>query len=415
MKSFEILSEIIIETLKDLSARRMTLTPDILCQALLSKKETLAPLLQSVATDPENGESNVSEANPSLLQKLKGTYATILGELGPISRKEYVERSSELEKRIQDCELIWALPVLGDELINLIRIFVTAAFKEIDFAGDFLEELSRNLLGMEEQLFSYRSHNRETYVSNDQFCNHLLSNTEEMREALDSTSVIEDTRSLIASKLVDIKSAIEIKQQNDAIRLKEADQKIAELQVSLQGYEEEVFRTKERADVLEKEALLDSLTEIHNRRAYELRIREELKRYHRDGQTFSLVLIDIDRFKQINDLYGHQAGDKCLREIAKRIKSTLRTSDFLARYGGEEFIAILAGSAGEDAFRVAGRMRTLIERTNFHYREEEIPVTISLGVTEVRSTDWEPEATFSRVDDVMYQAKKDGRNRVCMT
>ena len=159
--------------------------------------------------------------------------------------------------------------------------------------------------------------------------------------------------------------------------------------------------------------LLDGLTEIHNRRAYELRIREELRRYHRDGQGFSLVLIDVDHFKNINDLYGHQAGDNCLRGIAGRIKSAVRTTDFLARYGGEEFIVILAGSSGDNARRISEKIREVIEKTKFIYRDEEIPVTISLGVTVAEPSDGDPEALFVRVDDAMYRAKKEGRNRVC--
>jgi diguanylate cyclase (GGDEF)-like protein len=179
-------------------------------------------------------------------------------------------------------------------------------------------------------------------------------------------------------------------------------------------HNDQIALATERANILEKEVLLDALTEIHNRRAYELQIRENLRRYHLDGQSFSLVLIDVDGFKNINDNYGHSAGDKCLREIAKLIRSSLRKTDFLGRYGGEELIAIMEGASAEDGRKIAEKIRSRIERAHFSYQQEEIPVTISLGVTEVMQTDKDSETPFSRADNAMYQAKRQGRNRVCV-
>ncbi len=127
-----------------------------------------------------------------------------------------------------------------------------------------------------------------------------------------------------------------------------------------------------------------------------------------------MVLIDVDRFKQVNDLHGPLAGDKCLRGIAGQIKPAVRSTDFLARFGGEEFILILAGSSAENARKIAEKLRVMIEKTRFFYRNEEIPVTISLGVTEVHHADRDSETLFLRVDEAMYQAKKQGRNRVCV-
>jgi diguanylate cyclase len=434
MKSIELLSEVIIETLKEFSTSRRALTPNSLSNALAERKELSSLLRQIAPIDPDcargspplslqprlaigplqDGGSDVPTVDQLYFSQVRDTYIQVLAGLGPISREEYLARSSELQQRLENCHLPEALLELGDDLISVVRLLVNRTLEDMDHASDFLAELGKDLSGMEEQLFSYRSHNRDTYLSNVNFTSHLLSDTEEMSHAFDINSAIEDTRGFIVSKLTTIKQAIEIKRHEDDNRLQDADRKIDELQESLQRYKEEVLRTKERADVLEKEVLLDGLTEIHNRRAYELRIREELRRYHRDGQGFSLVLIDVDRFKRINDLYGHQAGDKCLRGIAGRIGTAVRTTDFLARYGGEEFIVILAGSSGENARKIAGKIRVVIEKTKFYYRDEAIPVTISLGVTAVEPGDGDPEDLFVRVDDAMYRAKKEGRNRVCV-
>jgi diguanylate cyclase len=158
--------------------------------------------------------------------------------------------------------------------------------------------------------------------------------------------------------------------------------------------------------------MLDELTGINNRRAYDLQIRQNLRRYQKDGATFSLILMDIDHFKKVNDEYGHRAGDKCLVETAKLIKNSLRKKDFLARYGGEEIIALLHGSNADDAQIVAEKIRLRIEKTRFSFKDRVIPMTVSLGVTEVLPGDTDPEIPFIRADTALYCAKNEGRNKV---
>ena len=121
---------------------------------------------------------------------------------------------------------------------------------------------------------------------------------------------------------------------------------------------------------------------------------------------------DIDHFKSINDQYGHWAGDKCLKEIIKRIKPILRETDFLARWGGEEFIILFPGTDIENATGVAERLRKTIENTRFLYHKQEIGITVSIGVTQAQASDHGQESIFNRVDKAMYEAKKKGRNRV---
>jgi diguanylate cyclase (GGDEF)-like protein len=162
----------------------------------------------------------------------------------------------------------------------------------------------------------------------------------------------------------------------------------------------------------EKEILIDQLTGIANRRALKQRLKEELQRYHRYRQNFSVLLFDIDHFKSINDRFGHWAGDKCLKELIKRIRPMLRETDFLARWGGEEFVILFPGTDIESAMGVAERLRKAIENTRFLYQRQEMGVTISIGVTEVTPEDQNLETIFNRTDKAMYVAKKKERNLV---
>jgi diguanylate cyclase len=437
MTPFELLSKVVLETLRRFSVEKRPLNAESLCSALGTNKE-LAYLFSEpepagstdlkgsrhpfskgkparVSLKPAESVQNGNSSANSHFSELQDIVLKIVGELGKVSKEGNANYSTELQRRIQACNSIEDLAACGEDIVGAIQNLISRAVDQVNYTGEFLAELSKDLSRMEKELFSYQNQNRETFLLHDQFCDNLLSQTEEINEAVDSQKGLENTRNLISSKLTTIGKAIVTKRKEDEGRLKDADTKIAELQMSVRGYNEEIVQVTERANALEKEVLLDGLTEIHNRRAYDLEIIECLRQYHRDAGRFSLILIDVDRFKSINDNYGHRAGDKFLRELAKIIESSLRKTDFLARYGGEEIIAILPGSSSQDSQKVAEKIRSRVESTRFTYLNEHIPVTISLGVTEVMPEDKDPEAPFIRVDEAMYRAKKQGRNRVCVS
>ena len=430
MNCIDALSSILIETLKEFSSGGQGLTQESLSKALSSKKEISqlfspdsqpTPLAISECTPPHSypsipgadGERHplpCTERNCRLI--LQNTLLKILHELSPLSREENLQQVSELQSNLQNCISIDDILALDARYIETIRLLIGRTIEEVEHTRGFLAELGRDLSGVEKQILSYHGIHQESYHSNVRFSGDLISQTNQMKDALDAGNEYGHVREFIVSRLAAVKTAVETKQKEDEERILEADRRLTELQTTLENHREEIAQAKQRAEELEKEVLLDSLTGIHNRRAYELRIREALRRFHRDGQSFSLALIDVDHFKEVNDCYGHRTGDRCLREIALRIKSVLRNIDFLARYGGEEFVAILPGTPLDGSRAVAERIRSLIERTRFRYQESAIPVTVSLGVTEACPRDDAPEAIFTRVDNAMYTSKNEGRNRI---
>src|SRR5688572_7031450 len=164
---------------------------------------------------------------------------------------------------------------------------------------------------------------------------------------------------------------------------------------------------------LHRDARTDALTGLANRRAMEERGPFELKRAQRSMAPVSIILCDVDHFKNINDRYGHEAGDAVLRTIAGVLRGALRDTDALGRWGGEEFIAVLTDTDTRAAAEVAERMRIAVYATEFGRPAE--GVTISLGVSTVHkvadaATAW--EALIKEADLLLYEAKKAGRNRV---
>jgi diguanylate cyclase len=155
--------------------------------------------------------------------------------------------------------------------------------------------------------------------------------------------------------------------------------------------------------------MIDALTGIPNRAAYDDRIRHEFMRWQRENTPVSVLAWDIDRFKEINDAYGHSAGDKVLRVIAQHLAQHVRGTDFVARYGGEEFVMILAGTDAAQASVTADKIRVGIENMGFHFHNKPVAVTASCGITTFRGEDT-PETIFDRADRALYRAKDGGRN-----
>lgn len=156
----------------------------------------------------------------------------------------------------------------------------------------------------------------------------------------------------------------------------------------------------------------DGLTGIPNRRAFDARLDAVIRSYHRYGRPFSLILLDVDHFKRINDTHGHEAGDAVLRAVAARVAGSVRDVDFVARYGGEEFAVLLPETGLAGAVGTADRLRRSVAEFPVEWRGIEIPVTISLGVAAVPECVANARDVLGAADQALYASKKAGRNRV---
>lgn len=157
-------------------------------------------------------------------------------------------------------------------------------------------------------------------------------------------------------------------------------------------------------------ALIDPLTGVKNRRTMESAVQREIELSKRQARSLSLILLDIDHFKRINDELGHLCGDQALRAVAQQAENTIRNSDMLFRYGGEEFLIVLSGTDLEGTRMLAERIRQEIEKLDI-YPGGGPQLSVSLGVTQLQQTD-DTASLFDRVDKALYLAKNNGRNRV---
>jgi two-component system cell cycle response regulator len=159
-------------------------------------------------------------------------------------------------------------------------------------------------------------------------------------------------------------------------------------------------------------AVTDQLTGLNNRRYMMGQLDALLERTSSGGDPVSLLMLDIDHFKRVNDTWGHTLGDEVLREVAIRLASSVRAVDIPCRYGGEEFVVVMPATRLTDAARIAERIRTAISVEPFAVGDREIPVTVSLGVSASDGADDRPESLIRRADEALYEAKAAGRNQV---
>jgi two-component system, cell cycle response regulator len=175
-------------------------------------------------------------------------------------------------------------------------------------------------------------------------------------------------------------------------------------------YHEELLREREN---LRELTLHDSLTRLYNRPAILDFCRKEMSRSQRQKNTMSLMMVDVDHFKMINDTHGHLVGDAVLREIARRIAESLRPYDAVGRYGGEEFLVVVPNCDNQNALQLAERIRQRIFEKPVSFDECLIPVTISLGVAVCNGkNELSPENLIGMADRALYTAKNGGRNRI---
>ena len=171
-----------------------------------------------------------------------------------------------------------------------------------------------------------------------------------------------------------------------------------------------------RFSKIERENIIDHLTGVHNRRYLDERIASEAIRAHKYDMPLSMMMIDIDHFKAVNDRYGHQTGDRVLKSLCELLIKEVRATDVVARYGGEEIVILTIQTRISDTFDLAERLRKAVETSimvpvDKNEQREDIRITVSIGVAGLDQQGFDSQAMIKKADMALYQAKSEGRNR----
>ena len=235
-----------------------------------------------------------------------------------------------------------------------------------------------------------------------------LSNLENYEQSLEERSKdIEEEHRKIEDQTL---KEITLKILEETKKLREENQHFRE---KLEKQTRELQKLQEELSITKEEANIDFLTKLPNRRSFTRALEDFLDNFKNYSVPFSLVMLDIDNFKQINDTYGHDFGDKVLIEIGKILRTFLRAKDIPGRLGGEEFGIILPGVKLEQAYRIAERLRKAIEVRDLEVDNGKyVNFTASIGVAEVEDSMESIDDLYKKADEALYKAKQNGKNQV---
>ena len=358
----------------------------------------LRPELRPVPTgvDLEDEEAKVQTVIVAVLERLSR-----LPELRP-ALADLRERSKDSLSPDEFAEgLEKVARLVGEQRASLLR-----EKREIE---DLLHQMDVRLAEIASYLASDTADQRSAQTSAQQFDLLVTGEVRSLGSDVMSAQDLGALRNRVRDRLEIISNHLQDFRTREGARVSAQLDRTQRMRVRVTDLEREIHGLHKSLQEEQSLRMIDALTGIPNRAAYDDRIRHEFMRWQRENAPVSVLAWDIDRFKEINDAYGHSAGDKVLRVIAQHLAHHVRGTDFVARYGGEEFVMILIGTDATQASQTADKIRAGIETMGFHFHNKPVAVTASCGITTFRGDDT-PETIFDRADQALYRAKDGGRN-----
>jgi diguanylate cyclase len=225
-------------------------------------------------------------------------------------------------------------------------------------------------------------------------------------ESFDIHTTVSEIKKAVTRKIENLKTLVTQRKQEELSRSASFQESIQTLKQRIDEVERDALEMSRRAEQFQVAAMKDELTDLYNRKAFDERMRQALEAFNRGGTPFALILFDVDRFKEINDTFGHVAGDKVLQKVSDCLRDTFRRDDFIARYGGDEFVVLI-----EELSRDLARDKILafmknLQRLRFtSHARGDISVGVSPGIAMAKKGDT-PETLLERADQAMYEVKK---------
>ena len=318
-------------------------------------------------------------------------------------------RVAALKDRLED-RAGYDTPTVLRDIANLIADMRGHLQSEKQEIETFLKQLTERLNDIDSYVRGAQIARVESYRSGRDLGEVVQEQVRGIEDSVRAAASLETLKQNLQQRIDAIITHVDQHRRGEEQRHQEVEAQVAQLTERLREMETESAQLRERIGEEHRQALTDPLTGIPNRLAYQERIAQEYARWKRFNTPLALLIWDVDRFKHINDQYGHKAGDKVLKVIAGTLADNIRETDFLARYGGEEFVLLMTGAGQPAIGEVADKLRAAVETCGFHYRGENVPITISCGIAEFRDGD-HVEGVFERADRALYRAKDQGRNR----
>lgn len=314
-------------------------------------------------------------------------------------------RLTELRQQIDSAE---SLEQLADLMQQLSALLVEINDQEQQQFESFLQQLTSRL----DRIQGFFTEPDPVLDQAGQLEQQVRSEVAGLQQSVREATTLPQLQTAVQQRLDNILLNLDQFQQRQQQSRQQTEGRIARLKAQLLETEQESGKLRDQLIKQRLQAMTDSLTQLPNRFAYQVRLRHEYLRWHRHQAPLSLVIIDIDFFKKVNDTYGHLAGDKVLAAVGLLLTESIRETDFVARYGGEEFILLLPETSMPEATKLANKLRLKVQELKIPYLEQQLQVTLSAGISNFNDGD-EPDQVLARADTALYRAKQIGRNQVC--
>lgn len=342
-------------------------------------------------------------------QRIRDVLSRLLNELRRDT--ELASNANALDVELSNSANAVTFPALVERIASL----VTQRLRTLEKARSSLETLLEQLVARLDEMSRFIAGEKDNQdlqsARREAFSSQVAGEVQALEETVEQSADIVQLRTLLRSRLDSIGQRLQEFRKRESDHAREANERSEKMRVRIEELESEANNLHQRLQEEKRAAMLDPLTQIPNRLAWDQRIAEEMDRWQRFQGPTCIATWDVDRFKGINDSYGHAAGDKVLKIVAECLSKKIRTMDFLARYGGEEFVTVLPNTTLESGFQIVDRIREAVAQIGFHFSGKRVVITISCGITQLREGDTIATA-FERADQAMYKAKESGRNRV---
>ena len=303
-----------------------------------------------------------------------------------------------------------SVKAIAKDLADFVVDYIASLHGEVSGLNSFLVVIKARLGEVSGFVDLEKTERKVASSARDDLNKSVQSSLNTMRGRVNAAANIDQLKDDIQRQIGIIDGNLNAFMKSEGARYERVDEQHVAMARQLEDLGRETDKLRKQLLEAQDQALRDTLTTLPNRLAYNERLMVEHARWQRIGGTLSLVVLDIDKFKSINDTWGHQAGDRVLKYLARELSGQIRAQDFFGRYGGEEFVLILPDTNRAGALRVAENLRRHIEACSFKFKDQPVAVTISCGVAEFKAQESAVQA-FERADTCLYAAKKNGRNR----
>ncbi|WP_438971669.1 GGDEF domain-containing protein [Methylophaga sp.] len=323
--------------------------------------------------------------------------------------QKFTHQATKIRNKIQRGIVQSELPGVIDDIASLVSDIGGAAIDDKQEYETFLLDLTEKITMLEQQLHEFEEDEVSAYSQRRQLGNNVKAEMNHLRTDVEDANNLTQLRQTVSSRIDNLNQHINHAHNADVERFTQAQEQVKQLNQRLQVMEAESENLRKATIKAQELALKDALTGIWNRQALNDVLEREYARWQRYQTPLTMVFWDIDHFKDVNDQFGHSAGDVVLKTIAQIFNKKIRKADFIARFGGEEFVGLFPETDLETALVLTNKVRQIIAETHFYHQDITVPITASAGLAMFEGDD-SIDDVFERADKALYSVKSNGRN-----